>query len=323
MHSLQRLATTLVVALVVCPQLLSAAERRNSAAVANGVAPSSADVRVTKTASSLLVERGDPLAWTITVSNAGPDAADNVVLTDILPPQLTFNSIVAPATYSCVTPAPGTNGTVTCSRLSPMPNGTSEVFTLNTTVSPTAAPGAFPNTATATSTTPDPVANNIGNGISAVFPPIADARITKTAGPGPYIAGNNISFIITVTNAGPASAHNVVVTDTIPPGSTFVSATPTQGTCTGATCNLGTIAASGTASITIVVTAPAAPGPVTNTASVTVSDTDPDPTNNAATATVTTVPGTPATPAPVPTLSSWMLVLFAGALGVIVVTMRT
>lgn len=74
MHTLQRLATTLVVALV-CPQLLSAADRGNNAVVANGVAPSAADVRVTKTASSLLVERGDPLAWTITVSNAGPDAA--------------------------------------------------------------------------------------------------------------------------------------------------------------------------------------------------------------------------------------------------------
>lgn len=291
---LRRLATPLLVALVLGPVLTAA------------------DVSVTKTASSLLVERGDPLQWTITVSNAAPGVADNVVLTDILQPQLTFDSITAPPSYSCTTPAPGTNGTITCTRLSSMPAGTSDVFTLNTTVSPTAAPGAFPNDATATTTSEATGANNTGHGISAVIPPFPDVSITKSAGAGPFFAGDRITFTITVNNAGPGSAHNVEVTDTIPAGATLLSAAPTQGTCSGAVCNLGTIAAGGSASITIVVRSPGTPGPVTNTASVTLSETDPDPANNTDDATVTTT--LPPAPAGIPTLSPWMLFLFGVAL---------
>jgi len=302
MNALRRLAAPLVATpIFLYSQLLFAA---------------TADLRVVKTASSALVERGDSLQWTITVSNAGPDAADNVVLTDALPPQLTFNSIVAPASYSCTTPAPGTNGTVTCTRSGSMANGTSEVFTLNTTVAPTAAPGAFPNTAQVTSTTADPLpANNLSAGISAVVPPFPDVSITKSAGAGPFTAGNNVPFTITVSNAGPGSAHNVAVTDTIPAGSTLVSATPSQGTCTGSVCTLGTIASGGTATITLVVNAPSTPGTLVNSASVTLSETDPNLTNNTASAMVTTQ--APGSPAPIPTLPPWMLLVLGFALAAI------
>ena len=50
----------------------------------------------------------------------------------------------------------------------------------------------------------------------------------------------------------------MTVVDTLPSGVSFVSATPTQGTCSQAagvvTCNLGTITSGGVAMITIVVT---------------------------------------------------------------------
>ena len=42
--------------------------------------------------------------------------------------------------------------------------------------------------------------------------------------------GSNVDFTVTATNAGPSNASGVQVTDLLPPGLTFVSATPSIGT---------------------------------------------------------------------------------------------
>jgi uncharacterized repeat protein (TIGR01451 family) len=66
-----------------------------------------------------------------------------------------------------------------------------------------------------------------------------------------------LSYRIIATNKGPAVATNVVVTDTLPAGVTFVSTTTTQGSCSGSaivTCSLGSLAVGGQAIVTIVVT---------------------------------------------------------------------
>lgn len=94
--------------------------------------------------------------------------------------------------------------------------------------------------------------------IITVTPSPADLSIVKTATPGPVAAGSNLTYTLTVTNSGPADAAGVVVNDTLPSGVTWVSTTPSQGSCSapsGVTCELGTIANGGTASVTIVVTA--------------------------------------------------------------------
>src|SRR5207302_481402 len=77
-----------------------------------------------------------------------------------------------------------------------------------------------------------------------------------------------------------------------PPSATFVSDTPSQGSCTGTSivvCNLGTLANAARATITIVVR-PTSTGTITNTARVTANEVDPNPANNTATQ-VTTVSG--------------------------------
>src|SRR5260221_968945 len=85
-------------------------------------------------------------------------------------------------------------------------------------------------------------------------------------------------------------ATYVSVTDTLPSGVSFVSVTPSQGKCSGAStviCNLGTINNSATATVTLVVTATPG-GTVGNTASVASASCDPATGNNSATA-ITTV----------------------------------
>src|SRR2546426_895241 len=120
----------------------------------------------------------------------------------------------------------------------------------------------------------------------------ADVSITKTASPDPVSVGSNLTYTITVTNNGPDSATGVTVSDPLPPNTTFVSATPSQGSCTGTStvvCNLGTLANAARATITIVVR-PTSAGTITNTASVTANEVDPNSANNTATQ-VTTVSG--------------------------------
>lgn len=95
-----------------------------------------------------------------------------------------------------------------------------------------------------------------------------------------------LSYTVTVTNYGPTSASGVTVTDTLPIGLSFVSATPSQGSCTGGvtvTCALGALANGGSATITLVVT-PTQVATVTHTVSVTGLGIDPNLTNNTATA---------------------------------------
>jgi uncharacterized repeat protein (TIGR01451 family) len=128
-----------------------------------------------------------------------------------------------------------------------------------------------------------------------------DMSITKSA-PNAVLIGGTLSYHLTVTNNGtpamPATTSGVTLTDNLPPGVTFVSATPSSGTCSGTstvTCNLGIFPSGATATVDIVVTAPYVPGTITNTATVAALTADPTLSNNTATA-VTTIIGEPPPP---------------------------
>jgi uncharacterized repeat protein (TIGR01451 family) len=87
-------------------------------------------------------------------------------------------------------------------------------------------------------------------------PASANLSLSKTASPNPGVTLANLTYRITVTNNGPSPATSVVVTDNLPAGITFSSATPTQGSCTGTatvTCNLGALANGSFAIINILV----------------------------------------------------------------------
>jgi uncharacterized repeat protein (TIGR01451 family) len=118
----------------------------------------------------------------------------------------------------------------------------------------------------------------------------ADLAITKTTSSATANAGTPLTFTIGVTNNGPASAFNVVVTDTLPVGLSFVSSTNTCTAVAGTvTCNLGSIAPGGSTSFDIqgaVGSAVASGTTLTNTATVKSDQQDPVASNNTATASV-------------------------------------
>ena len=144
------------------------------------------------------------------------------------------------------------------------------------------------------------------------LPASADLSVAKVLEPGPLTQGSNATFTITVSNAGPDAATDVVVTDVLPPQLTFVSATPSAGTCDNGpvtvTCNLGTLNASGSATITLVATL-SGTGAATNTAAVASGTADGDGTDN--TDQVTFTISLPASVPAVPALDARMQLLLA------------
>lgn len=112
----------------------------------------------------------------------------------------------------------------------------------------------------------------------------ADLFVAKAAAPDSVTVGDDLAYTVTVTNNGPDEAMGVTLTDTLPADVTFVSATPTQGSCSGTrtiTCDLGILANGATATVAIAVTLTTA-GQISNTASVAGNESDPDTTNNTA-----------------------------------------
>ena len=143
------------------------------------------------------------------------------------------------------------------------------------TPTPPPATATPPNTNTPTPTntnTPTPTAG-----------PSADLSVVKSDSPDPVSVGSNLTYTVAVTNNGPDSTANVRMTDRLPAGVTFVSATATQGSCTQSagkvSCTLGTLANGGSAKATIIVR-PTAVGSIRNSASVTGSVADPNTANN-------------------------------------------
>jgi uncharacterized repeat protein (TIGR01451 family) len=116
----------------------------------------------------------------------------------------------------------------------------------------------------------------------------ADNLISMTATMGTVPIGSNGVYTLTVTNYGPSASSNVLVSETLPFGVTFISATNTLGSVSrgGATLtwNIGTLTNAG-AQLTVTVQ-PNSAGPFTSFAIVSASTPDPNPSDDFASATI-------------------------------------
>jgi len=181
----------------------------NTSTIETPVSAVEADIAVVKQSNQAIAIPGEPLSYTIVVNNFGPNAAENVLLTDSIPGSILNPeySIDGGVTFN---PWPGFLD------LGTLPAGAERIIIIRGTVSPTAS-GIIINTATVSSPTPDP---NPENNTSTTETPIlapaqADVSITKTASPNPVAPGEVITFTLVVSNAGPNIAENVIVNDNI------------------------------------------------------------------------------------------------------------
>ncbi len=116
---------------------------------------------------------GQAVSYTITVTNNGPDPAADVSLVNAIPNQTVFQSLVAPAGWSCATPSVGNTGQVSCTTNS-LTSGASAQINLTVTVACGAPHNTqIVNSATVTSATTDPssATNNTASVNIRVFNP--------------------------------------------------------------------------------------------------------------------------------------------------------
>ena len=152
--------------------------------------PDEANLSVTLTDAPDPVNVGDTITYTATVSNAGPDAADNVDLNIPLPAEVAFASITS-GTATCTTPAVGASGTVNCDWTSIGASGGATVVITTTAMAPSATGGSGAvATATVVSDADDP---NPANNSAITFTTI------NPAGPGP---GGDQPVVATVPTLG-------------------------------------------------------------------------------------------------------------------------
>ncbi|MCO6452393.1 MAG: DUF11 domain-containing protein, partial [Caldilineales bacterium] len=242
----------------------------------------SADLSIAKSDLSDPVIAGELLLYQIVVSNEGPSDAQNVVVTDTLDANTEF----AGASPGCVHDGSPSNGVVTCTVGTLAAGDSTSLFIEVRVDEGIASPTSLSNTANVSSDTSDPDAGNNSDTEGTTANPGAvnptDLEIAKGDDPDPVTAGESLTYTLVVTNNGPSIASNVRVIDALPTGVTFVSATASQGLCSGGIeCDLGDLGIGATATITIVVQVK--PGQTTdllNTARVSASNPDNTPGNN-------------------------------------------
>jgi uncharacterized repeat protein (TIGR01451 family) len=244
-----------------------------------------ADLVITKTDNVDPVLAGANVVYTVQVTNQGPANAQGVVVRDTIPAGEDFQNFgTTSANWDCS----HVNGNVTCTWLLPtLPVGPADPIQVVVTTAIDCL-GTIENYVNVTSDTPDPQpANNITQEETLCVVDTANLKITKTDTVDEVVAGNNLTYTITVENLGPDSAPSVKMIDTLAANAeTVVSATGTGWSCSNSngivTCDLaGSLGVTTAPPITVVVTVdPDTRGPIVNNAYVTAAAFDPVEVNN-------------------------------------------
>jgi uncharacterized repeat protein (TIGR01451 family) len=200
-----------------------------------------ADVSVTNSTASGPVIAGDTIAYTITVTNAGPSDAQTVSMTDPVPADTSFvsNAQTSGPTFALTSPTVGGPGTIN-NTITTLAAGASASFTIVDLVSPSTANGAtITNTADVDSALGDPNLINNSHIVTTSVSGVQNGPVVSAVSPGSgapsggtlvTITGSNFTGVTAVVfGSTPASNVTVVNSTTItadnPPGNGLVDVT--------------------------------------------------------------------------------------------------
>ncbi len=240
------------------------------------------DLAIVKTAGSAFTI-GQNATYSLAVTNVSSlPTTGTTVVSDTLAASLTFVS-ASGSGWSCNAPPAQT---VSCNYAGVIAPGATTVVTVTVLVGPGAAAGV---TNTGVVKTPDDA--NPANDTSTIFTDVGggnliDLTISKTS--SKLVQGTQGTFTLDVTNLEDPTQQPTVVTDNLPAGLTFVSATGPGFVCSAAgqlvTCTYAaSLAHRQTVTITITVDVTSAPGTVITNTGVVFNPDDKNPPNNTST----------------------------------------
>ncbi len=197
------------------------------------VNPASADLSLTKSINDATPNVGDDVIFTLTVRNDGPDTTNDIAVLDTLPPGLTN---VRAETETGVYDSDDQIW-----RMDELTSGSTATLTLTATVDRAANDSPTPITrinyaeiVASSQFDPDSTPGNGSededdNASVSFIPQLIDLALTKTSDTELANVGDTVEYVVTVSNDGPTEATGVVVSDPLPAGLSFVSATPSDG----------------------------------------------------------------------------------------------
>ncbi len=234
---------------------------------------------IAKTPDGGTATAGGTASFTVLVRNTGAVTASNLVIEDTLPRGLSYragDATAAPTTGFAERSASGSTIVWTVASLAA---GADVTITIPVSVAADVLDGTtLRNVASVRSDEqPDPIDDDGTLDVEAR----ADVAVVKT-GATTYVPGEQYSWTLRVSNNGPSDAQNVVLSDPLPSGVTYVR---DDAGCTVAAgvvrCALGTLAAGASRTIALTVrTDPALTGRLVNTATVSTDTPDVDPSND-------------------------------------------
>lgn len=234
-----------------------------------------------------IIETGSQIAYTVTVTNNGPDQANSVIITNQLPNTVTFSS----ASSECRPQG----STVTCNA-GALNNGASKSFTIG--VMPTAV-GGLTNNASVVATESDatPGNNTAVKIIEVTALPVspaqlnADVEITQAVSADKVEVGKNVTYTFTVNNKGPDTAKSLEIIDNFPTMGTFERMSENCRDNGGniVSCSIPALASGASIASTVNIKTTGT-GSFSNTASIDGAENDPISSNNSATKTIIVSP---------------------------------
>ncbi len=128
----------------------------------------------------------------------------------------------------------------------------------------------------------------VGDPVPSAAPDcLADLSVSKSDDPDPVTVGDDVTYTITVNNAGPEEAVDVVLDDVFSGAAVSnVRISSADVICSGFPCSLGTLASGASTQFTVQVTADEV-GTINSEASLTSATSDPDSANSSVTETTT------------------------------------